>query len=154
MTCWHVWDSNIKPTAFRYDNFTKKNTLTQTTEKHESIDLVVLSVDGLKLQKDDFLKIGKTDSVKIGEAVKCYGFGGYSNGCLPVIVESQIDSMKSISSVKYFVVGGNIRGGQSGAPVLNKNNEVIGVLVKSINAGNEENLVISIDALKFLKKIN
>ena len=84
-------------------------------------DLVILRIDG----EGNPLHIGDSDSVKSGDIVQTVG---YPDGKFKV-TNGPIHSIRNYD--KWIRMKGKTSGGNSGGPVLNSNEQVIGIAVRS-----------------------
>jgi RNA-directed DNA polymerase len=76
------------------------------------------------------LKLGSSAQLKVGEAVKVLGFPLHRDGGSVNVENGKITAASKWHGVPHFVVDCAIVQGNSGGPVLNDKNEVIGIAVK------------------------
>ncbi|HIF24912.1 MAG TPA: trypsin-like serine protease [Nitrospinaceae bacterium] len=92
----------------------------------KAIDLAVLDPTSYLSDVKPY-KIGEDKYLEIGDTVKVIGFPKFGPGSTPNISEGIITSKKKIHGIDAFIVNTPITDGASGGPVLDNNNEVIGV---------------------------
>jgi RNA-directed DNA polymerase len=123
--------------------------------QHGDVDVARVS---LEIRIPVYLRLGSANSLKTGDSVRVLGFPRYRKGATVNFQEGKISQCSPWHGVPQFVVDCPIVRGNSGGPVLNANNEVIGIAVKGQElpgkAGDEDELsrFVPIDfALKYLK---
>jgi RNA-directed DNA polymerase len=77
-----------------------------------------------------FLKLGDSRKVKVGDPIRVLGFPLHVKGASVHVQEGKVSQYSPWIGVPQFVVDCPIVHGNSGGPVLNAQNEVIGIAVK------------------------
>ena len=151
VTCQHVLGPDMY--AFRWGDVTKTYKVTVLRQDRD-IDLAVLSIDAPLTGE---LQSGTADAAKQMDAIAVAGHPNYRKGDTFVIHPGMISGFRMVSGIRRLLVNAPIVAGNSGGPVVNRNNQVIGVAVtgsdRMESAHDTENHgVIPIDALQFLKR--
>lgn len=154
VTCAHVLGSNTK--AFQYNSSSKVYD-TKIISKNDDIDLAILQID---LDKSIFqgLKVAK-NNVKLNDELIISGFPNYRLGDTPNTRHCKVAAFRNVSMINRFIIDKAIVSGDSGCPVLNKNNKVVGIAVTGEdNMGETKSAdnygVIPITALEHLDSID
>jgi RNA-directed DNA polymerase len=95
--------------------------------KHDHVDVATVSV---KVRLPVRLKIGSSANLKVGDQVKILGFPLHRAGGSVHTQQATITARSPWFGVEHFIVGSPIVQGNSGGPVLNQNNEVVGIAVR------------------------
>ncbi len=142
ITCHHVIETplfnNMK--SFQPPNVSEKSPLRKKTS-HQHFDLAILEFDALVKRKlfithrsiEDI-----TDDRNIGEEVTLMGFPNYHLGSSITIKSGKIASFRNIHGIRWIVISPAIVAGNSGGPVLDKHNRVIGVAAQGIKPDESE----------------
>ena len=151
ITCQHVIGEDTH--AFKADNFSKKYPV-EVISENEHIDLAILKIEGENTQG---LKPGDCTNLSREDKITVAGFPKYRYGDMAYIEKGEITAIRIVSAIKRILISADIVKGNSGGPVLNESNEVIGVAVTGSedfqNASKtEDHGVILIEALEHLKK--
>lgn len=85
-----------------------------------------------KCEKITGLNLSNLRTSNIGDEVKVIGYPNYTVGNSPYIANSKITSFKKYLGKDLCTISGRIVHGMSGGPVLNKNDEVIGLIYAGI----------------------
>lgn len=104
-------------------------------------DLAVLEVEG-NIGRE--LKLSET-SVAIGEDIYVIG---NPEGLEGTLSQGIISQLRKIDGKQFLQITAPVSPGSSGGPVLNKNGEVVGVVVGSMSKGQNLNFAISVTELK------
>lgn len=149
VTCEHVLGSSTY--AFKADNIAHKYPI-KIRSSNPVIDLAVLTVD---VSLEEGLPVGSADSLKQMDHLAVTGFPNYRLGDSGVIVPGLVIGFRTVSSIRRILTNAPIIAGNSGGPVLDKNNSVIGVAVTGAECmekaqETEDHGIIPIDALSFL----
>jgi S1-C subfamily serine protease len=149
ITCEHVLGTNTH--AFQANNHNKKYPV-RVVAKHEVIDIAILEIDA---PSTVFLKKGSTENLKQLDPIAVFGFPNYNWGDTGNILSGHISGFKMVSAIRRILVNTPLIQGNSGSPIINNKNEVIGIAVTGAdrmeNAQNTENHgVIPIDALDLI----
>ncbi len=148
VTCEHV----LGPSTHAYkpnDSSHKYPVSVRALDK--AIDLAILKVD---VQLGDSLPMGSADSLKQLDHLAITGFPNYRLGDTGVIVPGLVIGFRMVSGIRRILTNAPIIAGNSGGPVLDKRNKVVGVAVtgaESMEQAHETDNhgIIPIDALKF-----
>lgn len=124
--------------------------------RNATLDLAVLRIDDLVSDYElDGLEIGSADNLQQMDHIAVAGFPNYRIGDTGVLSPGLVIGFRPAHGVRRLLVNAAIVSGNSGGPVLNTNNQVIGIAVTGAdcteNIGSTENHgVIPIDALAYL----
>jgi len=107
-------------------------------------DLAVLEVE---LQSPDVrtLPIGDSDSVRAGEPIVVIS---NPEGLEQTVSNGLISGIRELKGRKLFQITAPVSEGSSGAPVFNERGEVIGVVVASLESGQNLNFAIPVNYAK------
>jgi hypothetical protein len=149
VTCEHV----LAPStiAFRWDDFNRKHPI-KIQSSHKVVDLAILSIDE---PLGESLHRGSADDLKLMDHLAVSGFPNYRLGDSGVIVPGVVIGFRIVSSIRRVLTNAPIIAGNSGGPVLDKNNCVVGVAVTGADRmeeaqDTEDHGIVPIDALKSL----
>ena len=151
ITCQHVIEEDTH--AFKTNDHSKKYPV-EVISEDKDIDLAILKIEGKNTQG---LKSGDSTNLSRGDKITIAGFPNYWPGDTAYIAEGKITAFRIVSFIKRILISANIIFGNSGGPVLNESNEVIGIAVtgtKYFQSAHttEKHGVIPVDALKYLKE--
>jgi RNA-directed DNA polymerase len=76
------------------------------------------------------LSLGDSKNLRVGDAVKVFGFPLHRAGSSVNIQQGRITALSTWHGVTHFVIDCPIVRGNSGGPVLNSQNQVVGIAVK------------------------
>jgi hypothetical protein len=93
------------------------------------------------------LVLGDSDQVREGEQIVVIG---NPEGLEQTISSGLISGIRDVDGRKLFQISAPISGGSSGSPVFNQRGEVIGVVVSSIESGQNLNFAVPINYAKTL----
>lgn len=93
-------------------------------------DHVDVATVGVKVRLPVQLKIGSSANLKVGDQVKILGFPLHRAGGTVHTQGATITARSPWFGIDHFIVDSPIVQGNSGGPVLNQNNEVVGVAVR------------------------
>jgi len=110
----------------------------------EQNDLAVLAVDGGGAST---LALGDSDTVKVGEPIVVVG---NPEGLEQTVSNGLISGIREFGGRKLLQITAPISEGSSGSPVFNEHGEVIGVVVASLESGQNLNFAIPINYAKQL----
>lgn len=79
------------------------------------------------------LQMGPVDGLKPGTAISLLGFPRYNLGDGVQIAKGDITQERVYSGVRHFVIGPTIVKGNSGGPILDGLNRVVGIAVKGVD---------------------
>ena len=152
VTCDHVvMDDTV---AYKSDNMSKKYKV-KVIARESNIDIAVLELDGTTLVNN----LDKANS-KLGQDDKIIlaGFPNHNYGDTGIIKQGMVVGFRKIAGIERYLIDASIIAGNSGGPVLNKENQVIGVAATGADReesadDTEYHSVIPIEALKHIKKI-
>lgn len=115
-----------------------------------ALDIALMVVDGdfsqlpeLSLAADDALEIGGKVSV-----------AGYPYGMPFTVTEGSVSSPKQLMDGKYYIqTDAAVNPGNSGGPIFNENNEVVGVTVSKFSNADNMGFGIRVEALRKLLEV-
>lgn len=115
-----------------------------------ALDIALMVVDGdfsqlpeLSLATDDALEIGGKVSV-----------AGYPYGMPFTVTEGSVSSPKQLMDGKYYIqTDAAVNPGNSGGPIFNENNEVVGVTVSKFSNADNMGFGIRVEALRKLLEV-
>jgi RNA-directed DNA polymerase len=153
VTCAHVLKPGLK--AFRAGEPHRQYD-TKLLAKDDDIDLAILDVSGI--HHDIELIAGEPAFLQQSEPIRLLGFPNYAPGHECSLRNGEVIAFRPASGIRRIIIDANIITGNSGGPVLDKENRVIGVAAKGASAepqaaGTDKHEVIPIDALKHLQPI-
>lgn len=151
VTCSHVIGSNTK--AFHISNINKKYKI-NVIKRNETLDLAVISLVEFD---DELLYIEKASSDDIAQMdhIGIAGFPNYRLGDSGVLIPGLVVGFRPRSGVQRILTNAPIVAGNSGGPVINGDNQVIGIAVTGADKmedahQTEEHGIIPINALNLL----
>ena len=148
VTCNHVIGDDTE--AFQASRIAKRYPIA-IVARHPDIDLAIVSIESAA---GSSLEAGAEAAVKIGDEVAVGGFPSYRLGNSPYYAKGHVTSIIAVSGIQRFGVTMAIVEGNSGGPVVDRSNRVVGVAVSGADSFHEapyrENSAIPIDALKHL----
>ncbi len=150
ITCAHVLGETTR--AFKASATHEKRPV-RVVARNDVLDLAVLEIDGTG---SDALRIGSADSIRQMDHIAVVGYPNYRVGDSGVLIPGLVVGFRPVSGVRRILTNAPIVAGNSGGPVIDGTNRVIGVAVTGADrmeeAGTTENHgIIPIDALGFLK---
>jgi len=150
VTCQHVLGP--KMVACRHDNINKKYEV-EIISKNEDIDLAILNIKGVNNLPS--LSPCEESNHKHRDKVTLAGFPNYRIGDTPYISDGNISGFRPVSGINWILINSPIVQGNSGGPVLNSENKVIGIAATGTDrienaSKTEHHGVIPISALKNL----
>jgi S1-C subfamily serine protease len=118
------------------------------------LDLALLTVDGLPNSKE--LKVGDSTKLKVQDPVTLLGFPEYYKGDDGIVVRGHVAGRRIRLGQDRILISPAIVGGNSGGPVLDSRNRVIGVAATGADkfedsAATADYGVIPIESLALLK---
>ncbi len=135
LTNYHVVEDNAfyKVTSID-ESFCKTVSLCDSIKASKEIDYALFSVCNAN---EGGFKIGDSDSIHAGDLVKIVGFADYTEGDSVQEKSARTTGIKRQFGQKRWAVDTNIYHGESGGPVLNENNELIGLIVGGKNSAED-----------------
>jgi len=151
VTCAHVLirdDNSKNPNVMAFQTTDPNKKFPISINKiNEELDLAILEINTDNKNK---LEIGDPENVLPKDPVSLWGFPNYSGSGPPAQILAKINYIKNINKGNVrIIIDEIIFGGNSGGPVLNVKNQVIGVAAKG--TGTSENQVIPINYLDYLE---
>jgi len=107
-------------------------------------DLAVLDVE-LQTRTVRTLRLGDSDSVRVGEPIVVVS---NPEGLEQTVSNGLISGIRELDGRKLFQITAPVSEGSSGGPVFNERGEVIGVVVASLESGQNLNFAIPINYAK------
>lgn len=152
VTCDHVVCDHL--VAFSPGRLTTRHRV-EVVARHEAIDLAILRLSGVALG-DGGLRQGVSAALAVGDEVRVWGFPNFRPSDTPRVHRGHLSGHRTVSTVRRLMVDARIVAGNSGGPVLNHRNEVIGVAVTGAGRmedaeSTENHGVIPIEALERLQ---
>jgi hypothetical protein len=149
ITCQHVLGP--KTEAFLPPDITTKYTV-EVIAQDTDLDLAILRITGSGYEA---LRAGTTDDLVQMDDVVLAGFPNYRIGDSLNIKLGRVVGFRPVTGIRRILIDAAIVAGNSGGPVLNRRNEVIGVAVtgaeiEAMTAETENHGVIPINALRHL----
>jgi RNA-directed DNA polymerase len=153
VTCAHVLRPQTR--AIRAHEPTKSYPV-KVIAQDEHLDLAVLEIPGV--HHDIELPCGDPAALRQSQAIRVLGFPNYAPGNQCAVRNGEVTAFRTASAIRRILVDANIIAGNSGGPVLDAKNRVIGVAAKGAAtedgaAETDKHEVIPIDALKHLKGV-
>jgi hypothetical protein len=105
-------------------------------------DLVVLRVETAPAKS---ARLGDSDEVRVGEPIVVVG---NPEGLEQTVSNGLVSAIRELGGRKLFQISAPISEGSSGSPVFNEYGEVIGVVVSSIQSGQNLNFAVPINYAK------
>ncbi len=134
ITCDHVVDDATEVEYFTYDDYSATmrhpaNVHSELRSPKEKFDLIALE-PSLKHLYSDFYSFdsGPVDSVHESGEYRVVGFPDYHVGNRPRILDVKVSEIRVINGVQIAYVDRPLISGQSGSPVLNDFNQVVGIV--------------------------
>ena len=150
VSCQHVLGP--KTVAFSPDDITKKYLVT-VIAKNETIDVAILSIAQEQIHG---LSAGSADDLKVMAHVAVAGFPNYRCGDTGVIIPGLVVGFRMVSGIRRILTNAPIVAGNSGGPVVDGNNQVIGIAVTGAEMmekaqETENHGIVPIDALNYIR---
>ena len=105
-------------------------------------DLVVLEVETKNVRP---VLLGDSDSVKVGDPIIVIS---NPQGLEQTISNGLVSAVREVSGRKLFQISAPISSGSSGGPVFNERGEVVGIVVGSLESGQNLNFAIPVNYAK------
>jgi S1-C subfamily serine protease len=102
-------------------------------------DLAILQVEG---RNDEVVVLGDSDHVQVGDPIVVIG---NPEGLEQTVSNGLIGGIREIGGKKLFQITAPISEGSSGGPVFNEYGEVTGVVVSSLESGQNLNFAVPIN---------
>jgi S1-C subfamily serine protease len=96
------------------------------------------------------VKLGDSDKVAAGQVIVVVG---NPEGLEQTVSNGLVSGVRELNGRKLFQISAPVSEGSSGSPVFNDHGEVIGVVVSSMEAGQNLNFAILINYAKALLKV-
>jgi RNA-directed DNA polymerase len=126
LTAWHVAEFRMHASRPRHS---PKAFNVKVVRKSEEVDLAQLEIDGPILVQ---FPMGEPEKLKDGDEVTLLGFPNYHVGDSVHVDRGPITQTRKYMGVPHFVIRPIIVQGNSGGPVLDKSNRVVGIAVKGL----------------------
>lgn len=153
ITCDHVLTAGIK--CFHPKKFDKRYDV-EVIARNRALDLAILKIDQLVMDYNlDGLECGQADLLHQMDHIAVAGFPNYRPGDTGILSPGLVIGFRPTHGIRRLLVNAAIVNGNSGGPVFDANNQVVGVAVTGADCSEEimntENHgVIPIEALSFL----
>lgn len=96
--------------------------------RHEGVDVARMKV---RHRVPVLLRLGDSRKIRIGDPIRLFGFPKHVKGASVHVQEGKVSQFSPwIDKVPHYIVDCPIVHGNSGGPILNAENEVIGIAVK------------------------
>ena len=112
---------------------------------YPDFDIAIIKIHNFK--NKDYIKIGNSDKIRLRDEV--YVMGYPNNPDYPIITSGTISG----SRTNYIQTDTPVNSGNSGGPLLNKNNEVVGVTSSIIKNSQNSSLITPINIFKENKRL-
>ncbi len=149
VTCAHVVSEGRKIfdglEAFKHSEPTKMYKVkVERICPHRDVAICSIVVEEGGKQPEYFIE-KSVKAIEMQENVKLLGFPAYAPGHGYFIVDSRVAKFYTQSLVKKFEISSQIREGNSGGPIINKDSEVVGIALEGArkDGGNNGCLLIS-----------
>ncbi|MCI5167982.1 MAG: hypothetical protein D3903_18325 [Candidatus Electrothrix sp. GM3_4] len=141
--------------AFRHDQPHKKYTIKVT---RFSVDQDLAIAELCSQTNKEQVKISEhllpsLDDVKQKDSISLFGFPAYKTGQTPYVADGNVASKFATHGIQKFEITTQIREGNSGGPVLNMKNEVVGIAAEGARKESGNNAVISISELSKVPEV-
>jgi hypothetical protein len=97
------------------------------TRKHDHVDVARVTIP---LRIPVQLRVGDSSKLQVGDTLRVLGFPLHRDGGSVHVNQGRITATSPWHAVPHFIVDCPIVRGNSGGPVLNERNEVVGIAVK------------------------
>ena len=153
VTCAHV--IRAETVAIRAQDTSKEYPI-KVVAQDDQLDLAVLELPDV--HHDIELPPGDPTSLRQSQPIRLLGFPNYAPGNHCEVRNCEVAATRMVSGIRRIVVNGNIIEGNSGGPVLDSDNRVIGVaakgaVIESDGTRTDKQEVIPIDTLRHLKGV-
>lgn len=153
VTCLHVAEHAV---FISHWNQPRTKHLTTIKEALELKDLAILEASTFNLSKRTHLRVSNS-SHKPGEQYHFGGFPNHNGIDNPNVYNGNITNITQLFQLDYYKLPTNIYGGASGAPLVDSEYTVFGVIVRGLGSDfqpgeTDNNLAIDIKYLAELKK--
>jgi S1-C subfamily serine protease len=155
VTCDHVLTPNMQ--CFHPQNINNRYDV-EIVARNADIDLAILRIDDLVKDLNlNGLSKGSADTVELMDHIAVVGFPNYSLGDTGILSPGLIIGFRPRHGLRRLLINASIVWGNSGGPIIDANNNVIGVAVTGADCSEhadqtENHGVIPIDALQYLMK--
>ena len=155
ITCEHVLSPNMQ--CFHPQIINKRYDI-EVVARNADIDLAILKIDDLVSDMDlKGLSKGSADNIEIMDHIAVVGFPNYSLGDTGILSPGLVIGFRPRHGLRRLLINASIVCGNSGGPIIDSNNNVIGVAITGADCSEhtdqtENHGVIPIDALQYLIK--
>ena len=155
ITCEHVLTPNMQ--CFHPQNINKRYDI-EVIAKNADIDLAILKIDDLvKDYNLSGLSKSSADNIELMDHIAVVGFPNYSLGDTGILSPGLVIGFRPRHGLRRLLINASIVCGNSGGPIINSENKVIGVAITGADCSEHVNQtenhgVIPIDALQYLMK--
>jgi len=150
ITCDHVLGTQTH--AFKPQSYLDRYPV-KIIARNSDIDLAILRIEA---PLDDGLNLTSADDVQQLDEVVAAGFPNYRHGDTGLITPGVVTGFRTFAGFRHLLTNAPLIAGNSGGPVIDKSNRVIGVVVTGADRienaqGTEKHGIIPIDAINYLR---
>lgn len=133
VTCYHcVYDNNDRLISnLKIFQNPKESYDIEILKSNKHVDIAIFEIKNINVDyKNNGFSIGNSEKLNVGSKLVLAGYPERGGEYNPDIREMKVTRTKPISLVEHICVDTPIIKGQSGSPVFNKRNEVVGIATR------------------------